>query len=172
MAMRDETGPDAPNLIVLQENGSFLKLIDYSEVSDNGANYDLQGEFDIKQDQLLARISKPSGEVYTDVYTVKQMADGNMQMTHTVNNTDKHGYGKYALQLQHAGKPILTGKPALVQYPVRQFHISPPDKAGATPVRRRQVNLSASTIPDTFPSWDPARCHVLSRCQTTEYFRS
>lgn len=83
-----ETGPDAPNLIVLQENGSFLKLIDYSEVSGNGANYDLQGEFDIKQDQLLARISKPSGEVYTDVYTVKQMDDGNMHMTRTVNNTD------------------------------------------------------------------------------------
>jgi hypothetical protein len=83
-----ESGPDAPNLIVLQKNGSFLKLIDYSEVSGNGTNYDLQGEFDIKQDQLLARISKPSGEVYTDVYTVKQMDDGNMQMTRTVNNTD------------------------------------------------------------------------------------
>jgi hypothetical protein len=83
-----ETGSDAPNLIVLQKNGSFLKLIDYSEVSGNGTNYDLQGEFDIKQDQLLARISKPSGEVYTDVYTVKQIDDGNMQMTRTVNNTD------------------------------------------------------------------------------------
>ena len=83
-----QTGPDAPNLIVLQKNGSFLKLIDYSEVSDNGSNYDLQGQFDIKQDQLLARISKPSGEIYTDVYTVKQMDDGEMQMTRTVDNTN------------------------------------------------------------------------------------
>ena len=83
-----ETGPDSPNLIVLQENGSFLKLIDYSEVSGNGADYDLQGEFDIKQDQLLARISKPSGEVYTDTYTVKQVAAGKMQMTHAVDNSE------------------------------------------------------------------------------------
>jgi PAS domain-containing protein len=84
-----QSGPDAPNMIVLRENGSFLKLIDYSEVSDNGSNYDLQGQFDIKQDQLLARISKPSGEVYTDAYTVKHMDGGKMQMTRSVSNTDK-----------------------------------------------------------------------------------
>jgi len=81
-----QTGTDAPNLIVLRENGRFLKLIDYSEVTANGTNYDLQGRFDVKQDRLLAHTSKPSGEVYTEVYTVKQMDHGKMQMTLSVNN--------------------------------------------------------------------------------------
>ena len=83
-----QTGPDAPNLIVLRGDGGFMKLIDHSEVTDNGTNYDLQGSFDIKQDQLLAHIRKPSGEVYTDAYTVKQLAAGKMQMTHTVKNPE------------------------------------------------------------------------------------
>ena len=83
-----QTGPDAPNLIVLHENGSFLQLIDYSEVTSNGTNYDLQGQFDIKQDRLLARISKSSGEVYTDVYTIRHIDGRKMQMTHSVNNAD------------------------------------------------------------------------------------
>ncbi len=83
-----QKGPDAPNLIVLRDNGGFMKLIDHSEVIDNGTNYDLQGRFDIKQDQLLAHIRKPSGEVYTDAYTVKQVAAGKMQMTHAANTPE------------------------------------------------------------------------------------
>jgi hypothetical protein len=83
-----QAGPDAPNLIVLHENGSFLKLIDHSQVTNNGTNYDLQGQFDIKHDQLLAHISKPSGEVYTDAYTLKHVDTRKMQMTRTVSNTD------------------------------------------------------------------------------------
>jgi len=83
-----QKGPDAPNLIVLRDNGGFMKLIDHSEVIDNGTNYDLQGRFDIKQNQLLAHIRKPSGEVYTDAYTVKLLAAGKMQMTHTVNKSE------------------------------------------------------------------------------------
>lgn len=83
-----QKGPDAPNMIVLQDNGGFIKLIDHSEVIDNGTDYDLQGSFDIKQDQLLARIRKSSGEVYTDAYTVKHLSAGKMQMTHAVNNPE------------------------------------------------------------------------------------
>jgi hypothetical protein len=83
-----QNGPDAPNLIVLRDNGGFMKLIDHSEAIDNGTNYDLQGSFDIKQDQLLAHIRKPSGEVVTDAYTVKHVAAGKMQMTHAVKNPE------------------------------------------------------------------------------------
>jgi hypothetical protein len=97
-----QKGPDAPNLIVLRENGSFLKLIDYSKVTDNGTNYDLQGRFDVKQDRLLARINNPSGEEYTDAYTVKLMDGGKMQMTRSVNNTDNSDAGntRYNCSLQ------------------------------------------------------------------------
>ena len=83
-----QTGPDAPNLIVLRDNGGFMKLIDHSEVTDNGTNYDLQGSFDIKQDQLLASIRKHSGDVYTDAYTIKHLSAGKMQMTHAVKNPE------------------------------------------------------------------------------------
>jgi hypothetical protein len=81
-----QRGPDAPNLIVLRNNGGFLKLIDHSEVTGNGTKYDLQGSFDIKQDRLLAHVRKPSGEIITDAYTVKQTGDGKMQMTRAANN--------------------------------------------------------------------------------------
>ena len=80
-----QSGPDAPNLVILRENGIFLKLIDYRHIVDNGTNYDLQGMYDIEEDQLLARISDPSGEVYTDTYTVKHMAAGKMQLTRSEN---------------------------------------------------------------------------------------
>jgi hypothetical protein len=82
-----QQGPDAPNLIVLLEDGGFLKLIDYSEVAANGTDYDLQGRFDIKQDRLLAHISKHSGEEVMDGYTVKHMDSGKMQMTRNVDNS-------------------------------------------------------------------------------------
>jgi len=97
-----QTGPDAPNLIVLRENGSFMKLIDYSEVTDNGTNYDLQGRFDIKQDRLLAHIGKPSGEVYTDAYTVEPLDGGKMQMTRSVDNAEnsKTGNTRYSCRMQ------------------------------------------------------------------------
>lgn len=83
-----QQGPDAPNLIVLRGNGGFLKLIDYSDVTENGTNYDLQGSFDVRQDRLLAHVRKPSGEILTDAYTVKQTGDRKMQMTHTANDTE------------------------------------------------------------------------------------
>lgn len=83
-----QQGPDAPNLIVLRDNGGFLKLIDYSVVTNNGTNYDLQGSFQIKQDRLLARVRRPDGEILTDAYTVKQTGTGKMQMTHAAGNTE------------------------------------------------------------------------------------
>ena len=86
-----QKGPDAPNLIILRDNGIFLKLIDHSESLDNGTNYDLQGRFDINQEQLLAHIRKSSGDIFTDAYTVKHLASGKMQMTHAVDNTGSTG---------------------------------------------------------------------------------
>jgi len=83
-----QQGPDAPNLIVLRDNGGFLKLIDYSEISNNGTNYDLQGSFQVDQDRLLARVRKPDGEILMDAYTVKQTGDGKMQMTHAANSAE------------------------------------------------------------------------------------
>ena len=81
-------GPDAPNLIVLRENGGFLKLIDYSEITSNGTNYDLQGSYEVEQDRLLARIRKPDGEIVTDAYTVKLLGEGKIRMTHTASNSE------------------------------------------------------------------------------------
>lgn len=81
-------GPDAPNLIVLRENGGFLKLIDYSEITSNGSNYDLRGSFQVEHDRLLAHIRKPDGEIVTDAYTVKQLDEGKIRMTHTASNSE------------------------------------------------------------------------------------
>ena len=80
-----QSGPDAPNLVILRENGIFLKLIDYKYLADNGTNYDLQGMYDIKENQLLARVSSPSGEVYTDTYTIKRVSGVKMQLTRSEN---------------------------------------------------------------------------------------
>ncbi|HYQ73183.1 MAG TPA: hypothetical protein VET88_14785 [Gammaproteobacteria bacterium] len=92
------TGPDAPNLVVLRENGMFLKLIDYKYVVDNGTNFDLQGMYDIKQDQLLARISGPSGEIFTDTYTVKHMDDGKIQLTRSEDSAGENT--RYSCSMQ------------------------------------------------------------------------
>jgi hypothetical protein len=83
-----QQGPDAPNLIVLRDNGGFLKLIDYSEISNNGTNYDLRGSFQVEQDRLLARVRKPDGEIVTDAYIVKQTGEGKMHMTRATNNSE------------------------------------------------------------------------------------
>jgi hypothetical protein len=83
-----QQGPDAPNLIVLRDNGGFLKLIDYSEISNNGTNYDLRGSFQVEQDRLLAHVRKPDGEIVTDAYTVKPLGEGKMRMTQATSNTE------------------------------------------------------------------------------------
>ena len=93
-----QTGPDAPNLVILRENGVFLKLIDYKYAVDNGTNYDLQGMYDIKQDQLLARITGPSGEIYTDTYTVRHVDSGKMQLTRSEDS--KTGNTRYSCSME------------------------------------------------------------------------
>jgi len=97
-----QTGPDAPNLVILRENGRFLKLIDYSEVVDNGTNYDLQGMFDIKKDQLLARVSNPSGEIYTDVYTLEPVDNEKMQMTRPGDTDSENTRYNCSMQASHS----------------------------------------------------------------------
>lgn len=76
-----QTGPDAPNLIVLQENGHFLKLIDHTRDTGNDTDYDLQGRYDIEGDRLVMRIGGQAGGEYTDTYIVKQLDTGKMLMT-------------------------------------------------------------------------------------------
>jgi len=82
------TGPDAPNLIVLQNNGQFLKLIDHTRTTRKGTQYDLQGTFEIKQERLVASISSATGEVFTDTYTVKSSEPGEMQLTRSGGNSE------------------------------------------------------------------------------------
>lgn len=82
------SGPDAPNLIVLRNNGHILKLIDHSRVSGNGTRYDLQGIFEITEDRLVANMSSGSGEVFTDTYTVQSTEPGKMRITHAGNGSD------------------------------------------------------------------------------------
>lgn len=84
-----QTGPDAPNLIVLHENGHFLKLIDHSRPTGNGTDYDLQGRYDIEEDRLVAHIGGQAGGEYTDTYIVKQLDTGKMLMTRAGTETEQ-----------------------------------------------------------------------------------